>query len=659
MAGHDRFHCLHHSPQNRMLREPINWLFDSAEGDLLSLVNDDCLVSDGWARPLARAHGDIAELGVVACWHFQHADYIPDLAGEKIRGFPGGHRLMVNPWVQGSGVMFKRRCVRQIGPLTANERGFTPWCIRLAAAGWVNGWYVPLIHIDHMDDPRSPHTVLRTDDDLRASPPLSARHRNTMTIDAWVAHLRRSARIVQEAPADPRLYVGWRKTLRRSWSRLRRQLCCGCGACAYVSPDCFEMVDTLEAGRRPRRKAPPPGAPPRSAPPPAAGDDEALRVCPGLGLEHTFDRSMPGLIKELLAGWGPVLEVWEGHATDHSIRYAGSSGGAASALALACLEHAGMHGVLHIRARPDAPHLNQTVLSTSRWEILQATGSRYAPASPGEGLGMIEEAPGPCLFIGKPCDVAAVSKAQQSRPALAEKLGATIAFFCAGTPTTEATLELLRRLGVDDPSTVADLRYRGHGWPGSAAVTVRHDHGYETRRISYEESWGEILTNRKQWRCHVCADHSGELADISVGDPWYRQIPPGDPGQSLVLVRTERGRRLLREALEGGYLELEQADPSVLPASQPALLRGRGAVWGRTLACRLLGAPAPRYRGFATFRFWWSALTVAQKLRTFAGTVKRILRGDFAMPTHESDACGVLPVRATHADETTSVTAHV
>jgi coenzyme F420 hydrogenase subunit beta len=446
---------------------------------------------------------------------------------------------------------------------------------------------------------------------------------------------------------------------------VQRRLCCGCGACAYVSPDRFEMVDTLEAGRRPQRKAPADGAP---------NDDDALRVCPGLGLEHTFDRSMPGLIKELLPGWGPVLEVWEGHATDHSIRYAGSSGGAASALALACIESCGMHGVLHIKARPDAPHLNEAVLSTSRWEILQATGSRYAPASPCDGLGMIEEAPGECLFIGKPCDVAAVSKAQRSRPALAEKLGATIAFFCAGTPTTGATLELLTRLGVDDPSTVVDLRYRGHGWPGSAAVTVRHDHGYETRRISYEESWGQILTNHKLWRCRVCADHSGELADISVGDPWHRKILPGDPGQSLVLVRTERGRRLLHEALEAGYLELEQADPSILPASQPALLRGRGAVWGRTLACRLLGAPAPRYKGFATFRFWWSALTAGQKLRTFAGTVKRILRGELQgqttlpLPPGEdrsdaSDATdewqGQAPLAPGSRDEKASVTAHV
>jgi coenzyme F420 hydrogenase subunit beta len=440
------------------------------------------------------------------------------------------------------------------------------------------------------------------------------------------------------------------------------RLCCGCGACAYASPERFEMVDTVDEGRRPQRIGGTANG---------DGDPEALRVCPGVGLEHTFNRSQPGLIKELLPGWGPVLEVWEGHATDDSFRYAGSSGGAASALALACLEHCGMHGVLHIRARPDAPHLNHTVLSTTRWEILQATGSRYAPASPCDGLGMIEEAPGPCVFIGKPCDVAAVNKAQRSRPALADKLGATIAFFCAGTPSTGATLKLLERVGVDDPSTVADLRYRGHGWPGTAAVTIHNDNGFETRRLSYEESWGEILTDHKQWRCQVCADHTGELADIAVGDPWYRQIPADDPGQSLVLVRTERGRRMLHRALDAGYLALEKADPSILPGSQEALLRGRGAVWGRTLACRLLGAPAPRYKGLPTFRHWWSVLTPGQKLRTFAGTVKRILRGEFqgriSSPLPPSDDSpdatnrwqGQAPLAPGSRDETSSVTADV
>ncbi|MHC4217252.1 MAG: glycosyltransferase [Planctomycetota bacterium] len=223
MSDHERFHRLHHSPENRLIREPINWLFEHAEGDLLSLVNDDCVVSDGWARTLSRVHDDIPELGVAACWHFQEEDFIPELADSKTLEFSGGHRLMVNPWVQGSGVMVKRECIQEIGGLTAGEQGFTPWCIRLAVVGWVNGWCVPLVPIDHMDDPRSPNTQLQDDDDLRAGLPLSARHRGTETIDEWTAHLRRSALIIQQAPADPYLYVGWRKKLRRGWSRLRGQ----------------------------------------------------------------------------------------------------------------------------------------------------------------------------------------------------------------------------------------------------------------------------------------------------------------------------------------------------------------------------------------------------------------------------------------------------
>ena len=120
----------------------------------------------------------------------------------------------------------------------------------------------------------------------------------------------------------------------------------------------------------------------------------------------------------------------------------------------------------------------------------------------------------------------------------------TIAFFCAGTPTTRGTIALLDRLGIDDPSDVLDVRYRGNGWPGRTVFTVKTATGTETRSLSYEESWGEILTNHKQWRCNVCADHTGEFADIAVGDPWHRPTDPRKPGSSLILVRTERGREL-------------------------------------------------------------------------------------------------------------------
>jgi len=223
-----------------------------------------------------------------------------------------------------------------------------------------------------------------------------------------------------------------------------RRLCCGCGACAGTEPGVLEMVDVTTEGRRPRLRE---GAAANGELPGTGALQRALAVCPGHELSHDQLRGrslgaepgQDGLIDELRAGWGPVLAVWEGWASDGAIRFAGSSGGAATAIAAYCLEHRGAHGVLHTAAREDKPYLNRTVLSTTRAELLERTGSRYAPASPAEGIPTIKAAPGPCVFIGKPCDAAAVRKARRLDPELDAKLALAIGVFCAGTPSTGRT----------------------------------------------------------------------------------------------------------------------------------------------------------------------------------------------------------------------------
>jgi len=107
-----------------------------------------------------------------------------------------------------------------------------------------------------------------------------------------------------------------------------RQLCCGCGICAFINSDSISMVDDLHQGRRPLETGD------------ANADIEkmALRVCPGVSLGHDYELNDPALISTLVSDWGPVREVWEGFASDSELRYAGSSGGVASALALYAIE---------------------------------------------------------------------------------------------------------------------------------------------------------------------------------------------------------------------------------------------------------------------------------------------------------------------------------
>lgn len=219
---HPRVHRFHHSPENVGLTTPTNWLWTEATGTYVSKIDDDCIVSPEWAQTLRRAHEDHPGFGVIGSWRFYEEDFVPRLAERKIATFPGGHKVMRNPWVQGSGYLLKRAGIDDIGILRDGE-SFTAWCIRLAAQGWDNGWYYPFIQEEHLDDPRSPFTGLHTDADLQRRLPLSAARRGVTTLGEWEQQMRDSALALQRTPVDPGAYLGLRGRLRSLAMQLRRR----------------------------------------------------------------------------------------------------------------------------------------------------------------------------------------------------------------------------------------------------------------------------------------------------------------------------------------------------------------------------------------------------------------------------------------------------
>lgn len=220
-----RVHRFHHSRENVRLREPTSWLWRESDARYLAKVDDDCLISPGWLDTFTSAHEANPEFGVIGSWRHPAEDFRPALAARKIRSFAGGHQLMLNLWVQGSGYLMKRQVVDQLGPLQVKE-SFTEYCLRAARHGWVNGFYFPFVGEDHMDDPRSPHTLIHNDADLLERMPLSARATGVRTVADWTRQLERSALTLQTASVDPRTYRGWRRRLRnlsrRALTRLGR-----------------------------------------------------------------------------------------------------------------------------------------------------------------------------------------------------------------------------------------------------------------------------------------------------------------------------------------------------------------------------------------------------------------------------------------------------
>lgn len=417
-------------------------------------------------------------------------------------------------------------------------------------------------------------------------------------------------------------------------------LCIGCGACYYAcSNHGVSLVNIKSVGIRPRFDS--------AA---CASCSECLSICPGYFVDGDMETSRLPKRTEADHEFGPALEIWEGHASDPEIRYRASSGGILSALAFYCLEQENMAFVLHAGMDEATPWLNKTVQSRTRSEILARCGSRYAPASPCEGLGAIEQSNRPCVFIGKPCDAAAVGQLRRKRPDLDRNLGLVLTFFCAGTPSTQGTLDLLKSLDLA-PEEIDALRYRGEGWPGR--FKALYSNRTTEKSLSYMESWGR-LTGYRPLRCHLCPDGLGRVADISCGDAWEEFGNDGNPGRSIVVVRTRRGQEILHRAIAAKYVELKPVGATAVLAAQPSLLQRRRELFGRLLAMQLLLIPIPKFAGFSLFRSWIS-LPFTRKLRTVLGTAKRSIRRGgwrrqrlFLVPTDSSKTGESLVKQASH-----------
>lgn len=218
---HPRFYKYFHSSENKKLNDPTNWLWSNSDAAYFGKVDDDCLVPFGWGEILRKAHQDVPEFGVIGCWHYTVDDFKPELANKKIHQIAGGHKIMRNCWLGGSGYLMKRECYEKVGSLT-EKMTFTTFCVQTAKLGYINGWYYPFLYQEHLDDPRSENTLLKCDEDMRRWAPLSAINNGVVTIEAWQAQLQHSARYLQEAPFDPKYYSGWRKCMKSVRGKIKR-----------------------------------------------------------------------------------------------------------------------------------------------------------------------------------------------------------------------------------------------------------------------------------------------------------------------------------------------------------------------------------------------------------------------------------------------------
>lgn len=383
-------------------------------------------------------------------------------------------------------------------------------------------------------------------------------------------------------------------------------LCTGCGACvaAIGRPD-LTMAMSDDGYLRPNRV------------PLAPAEKETLAaVCPGQALDGRSDEA------DYHPLWGPIRCLATGHATDPDVRYRGSSGGVLTAIAIGLVEAGEVDFVVTNGAAEDDPINNATGRKDDRAALLAAAGSRYAPSSPLAGLEVHLATGKRFAFIGKPCDVAGLSRMAKCDPRIDAQIPYRLAFFCAGVPSRKGTLGVLDKLGVAHDDCVR-FQYRGDGWPGLARAH-RRDGSEES--MDYNSSWGTILNRHLQFRCKICPDGTGEFADLVCADAWYGKDGYPDfaerDGRSLIVARTAAGQSLYDRALAEGWIASEPLDIAEIEKMQPYQANRKRNVVARTMALFAARRRKPCFRRLDLIRLALREGKVAQ-FRNAYGTYRR------------------------------------
>jgi coenzyme F420 hydrogenase subunit beta len=307
------------------------------------------------------------------------------------------------------------------------------------------------------------------------------------------------------------------------------------------------------------------------------------------------------------------------------VRFHASSGGALSALGLYLLESGAVDFILHVAASRDLPTRSTSVLSFDAAQVMEASGSRYGPAAPLDDFRAVLDRGQPFAFIGKACDISAIRNYARFDPRVDQLLKYTLNFYCGGVSEFGKTMDYVRKIGLAE-NEVGHLRYRGDGCPGPMVIRSRAG---ETWNFSYNEMWEDEARWQLQFRCKICADSLGDLADITVADVWPGGRPDNEGiGYNGFIARTVRGHRLLGGAIAAGAIMItEPLGYDGLELAQGSHMRKKQGLNARFAAMRDAGALTPDFFDLR-LDIAEAMISAEERQENYAGMLERLARGD-------------------------------
>jgi len=341
---------------------------------------------------------------------------------------------------------------------------------------------------------------------------------------------------------------------------VKKGLCTGCGTCVSICP---KKAVTLNLNRCLGIYLP------KIDSYKCSHCSQCYRACPGEVVN--FKQLSYDVCKQQQEQPNSILlgnydNCYVGYSTDKAVRFNSASGGLISQLLICALEEGFIDGAIVTRMNKNMPLEPEPFIARTREEILEASTSKYCPVPLNTVLKEVLLKDGRYAFVGLPCHIHGLRKAQQLNKQLRERIVLAIGIFCSHNDSFCLTnYYLLRRLKVAQ-SNVASINYRGPGWPGM--FTVKQKSG-EFSQCAYHD-WIKVheYCLFTPDRCLLCCDHTAELSDISTGDAWLPEFSKDSLGISIFVLRNDIGYKYLLLAKSKGQLSFSKIDSQKVVKSQ-------------------------------------------------------------------------------------------
>lgn len=377
------------------------------------------------------------------------------------------------------------------------------------------------------------------------------------------------------------------------FSRLRKKvidrgLCTACGTCVGVCPAGVLQFDFAR------------GEPVLEGNCTGCGFCHA--ACPGediplVRLEEKFMGVARTPANELL---GVSRAFLKGFAVNPEVRRTGASGGVTTALLLYALDRKLIDGAVVTTMDPGKPWTAKPLLARTRAELIDAAKSKYSLCPTNMALREIRRGERVAV-VGLPCHIHGIRKLQSQKAflQLSGKIVFTLGLLCGSNRSPDAIAHLIRESADVDLSEVERFEYRG-GIDGQEMKIFSR--GKREITVSPGE-WRIVSQSMAKDRCRMCCDYAADLADLSLGDICHPQdIKKRIPNWNSLIVRTEKGERLVEEAGKAGVIETSPLEEASFYGNVGFEMKKHGSVY-TFLERKRCGWPVPNYH----YEFTWRA----------------------------------------------------